>query len=172
MIPRCQVTVLPPWGFLALGGLAPPARQNNHPRQITAWHNTLPPSSSNRPNSPATCILIHLHFLWKYPSFSWLCASSPRWLSMCYRMYLKYQQISIHLLSDTRNGPRQWALPILPEASKHETGFHSDTSGKIYLRSLWKLILTNYLRECCPRKPIWKWNVDKWCPCYMIPCPQ
>ena len=35
---------------------------------------------------------------------------------------------------------------FLPENAKNETGFHSDTSGKFYLRSLWKLILTKYLR--------------------------
>ena len=34
--PRCKVTVPPPWGFLALGLSPPPARQNNHLRQITA----------------------------------------------------------------------------------------------------------------------------------------
>ena len=158
MIPRCQVTVPAPWGFWALGSPAPPARQNNQPRQITAWHNTRPPSSLNRPNSPAAASPIKI-LAWKlfkdkipvyHPNLSYSCISLKipllAWIAqLCARPICVIWNSPIHLLSDPEmdfdNGST-----LLPEAAKHETGFHSDTSGKIYLRSLWKLILANYLR--------------------------
>ena len=65
----------------------------------------------------------------------------------------------VYLLSAQRTStmcPLPFQLPstILPEDAKHETGFHSDTSGKIYLRSLWKLILTKILHFYETEEPV------------------
>ena len=64
--------------------------------------------------------------------------------------YVRGQYVLFEIVLFTCSQTPKWTSTmgstLLPEAAKHETGFHSDTSGKIYLRSLWKLILANYLR--------------------------